>query len=130
MMMEAIFITTALINFLFHHVKQWHMTPLLDSLSTNDGGVSVVWFAGICFTIALSLIAVVWKQQVEQQKSALAEQKEQTKLIKTLCEDLAVIKNTSTNTNEDVARIRDDVDEIRREVVKIDKRVVQLEAIK
>lgn len=106
------------------------MTPLLDSLSTDNGGVSVVWFAGICFTIALSLIAVVWKQQVEQQKSGLAEQKEQTKLIKMLCEDIAVIKNSSTNTNEDVSKIRQDVDEIRREVVNVDKRLVRLEALK
>lgn len=103
---------------------------MLQSLANDTGGISLVWFAGTCFSIALILIGVVWRQQIEQNKEALKEQKELNKLVSSLCNDLAVIRENMKNTNSDISRIRDDVDEIRREVTGVDRRLSKLEAVK
>lgn len=103
---------------------------LLDSMTTQDGGISLVWFAGACFSIALILLGIVWKQQIEQQKEQMREMKKQTDIIQTLATDIAVMKSNSTNTAEDVKRIRQDLDITREEVGGIDKRVMKLEIAK
>lgn len=103
---------------------------LLDSLTTDSGGISLVWFAGTAFSIALILIGVVWRQQIDQQKLQMAEMKKQTDIIQTLATDIAVMKNNSTNTAEDVKRIREDLDITKDEIKGIDKRVYRLEVAK
>ncbi len=103
---------------------------LLDSIDNGSGSVSLVWFAGVTFSIAMILLGMVWRQQVAQQKEALEEQKKQTIVIQGLALDIAVMKNNSNTTTNDVKAIRNDMEDVRHEITMIDKRVYRLEVAK
>ena len=98
--------------------------------STDGSSVSLVWFAGTAFSIALILIGVVWLMQIAQQEKQLQEQKKTNEIIQQVAIDIAVMKTNSTNTAQDVKQIRDDLDETRDELGKIDKRIFKLEIAK
>ncbi len=98
--------------------------------STDGSSVSLVWFAGTAFSIALILIGVVWRMQIAQQEKQLQEQKKTNEIIQQVAIDIAVMKTNSTNTAQDVKQIRDDLDETRDELGKIDKRIFKLEIAK
>ncbi len=103
---------------------------LLDSIDNGSGSVSLVWFAGVTFSIAMILLGMVWRQHVAQQKEALEEQKKQTIVIQGLALDIAVMKNNSNTTTNDVKAIRNDMEDVRHEITLIDKRVYKLEVAK
>lgn len=98
--------------------------------STDGSSVSLVWFAGTAFSIALILIGVVWRMQIAQQEKQLQEQKKTNEIIQQVAIDIAVMKTNSTNTAQDVKQIRGDLDETRDELGKIDKRIFKLEIAK
>lgn len=98
--------------------------------SIDGSSVSLVWFAGTAFSIALILIGVVWRMQIAQQEKQLQEQKKTNEIIQQVAIDIAVMKTNSTNTAQDVKQIRDDLDETRDELGKIDKRIFKLEIAK
>lgn len=100
---------------------------LLQSIDNGDGAVSLVWFAGITFSIAMILLGIIWKQQIAQQKEALAEQKKQNTVLNEIAIDIAVMKNNSTLTGQDVKAIRGEMEDVKFEIKEIDKRVLKLE---
>lgn len=100
-----------------------------QTVTQNEWG-GLVWVAGSLFSIAMILISVVWKSQVNQQKEQLTEQKKLTELVSQLCTDIAVIKKNGEHTTGDVSEIRRDVEEIKKEINGIDKRVTKLEVLK
>ncbi len=103
---------------------------LLDSIATQSGGISLVWFAGSVFGLAMILLGYIWKQQINQQKEQMTEMKKQTEVIQSLALDIAVMKNNSINTASDVKRIREDLDLTRDEMGILDKRIYKLEVAK
>lgn len=100
---------------------------LLQSIDNGDGAVSLVWFAGITFSIAMILLGIIWRQQIAQQKEALDEQKKQNTVLNEIAIDIAVMKNNSTLTGQDVKAIRGEMEEVKHEIKEIDKRVLKLE---
>lgn len=100
---------------------------LLQSIDNGDGAVSLVWFAGITFSIAMILLGIIWKQQIAQQKEALAEQKKQNTVLNEIAIDIAVMKSNSTLTGQDVKAIRGEMEDVKFEIKEIDKRVLKLE---
>ncbi len=103
---------------------------LIDSIATQSGGISLVWFSGTVFGLAMILLGYIWKQQINQQREQMAEMKKQTEVIQSLALDIAVMKNNSITTTSDVKRIREDLDMTRDEMVMLDKRVYKLEVAK
>lgn len=100
---------------------------LLQSIDNGTGGVSLVWFAGITFSIAMILLGIIWRQQIAQQKEALEEQKKQNKVLNEIAIDIAVMKSNSTLTGQDVKAIRVEMEDVKHEIGLIDKRVYKLE---
>lgn len=100
---------------------------LLQSIDNGDGAISLVWFAGITFSIAMTLLGIIWRQQIAQQKEALAEQKKQNTVLNEIAIDIAVMKSNSTLTGQDVKAIRGEMEDVKFEIKEIDKRVLKLE---
>lgn len=97
---------------------------------TQSEWQGLIWVTGTLFTIALILLGVVWRSQVQTQRDQITEQKKLNELVSLLVTDIAVIKNNSQNMNRDVEDIRDDVEKIKENVTGIDKRVTRLEVNK
>jgi len=100
---------------------------LLQSIDNGDGAVSLVWFAGITFSIAMILLGIIWRQQIAQQKESLDEQKKQNTVLNEIAIDIAVMKSNSTLTGQDVKAIRGEMEDVKFEIKEIDKRVLKLE---
>lgn len=92
-------------------------------LQAIDNGLGLVWFAGISFTTVMGLIVYIWSKQIDQQK-------EHTDVLKEISIDIAVMKNNSITTTNDVKAIRSDMDNVRHEIKQIDHRVLKLETTK
>lgn len=103
---------------------------LLESISNGDGAVSLNWFAAALYSAVLLLIMFVWNRQLKQSDKQLEEQKKQNEVLSSIAIDIAVMKNNSITTTNDVTHIRSEMEEVRHEVGLIDKRVYKLEIAK
>lgn len=103
---------------------------LLETIDNGGGAISINWFAGILFSTVLLLIVYVWNRQIKQSDKQLEEQRKQNEVLNAIAIDIAVMKNNSITTTNDVKHIRYEMEEVRHEVGLIDKRVYKLEIAK
>lgn len=103
---------------------------ILEVIATENGGISLVWFAATAFSIAMILLGVVWRSQIAQQKEGLEEQKLLRRAVEHLAMDIEVMKNNSSNMNSNVSAMRKDMDDIKDDFNGLDRRVYKLEVAK
>lgn len=103
---------------------------LLETIDNGSGAISLGWFAALLSSTVILLIVYVWNRQIKQSDKQLEEQRKQNEVLNAIAIDIAVMKNNSITTTNDVKHIRSEMEEVRREVGLIDKRVYKLEIAK
>lgn len=103
---------------------------LLETIDNGSGAISLGWFAALLSSTVILLIVYVWNRQIKQSDKQLEEQRKQNEVLNAIAIDIAVMKNNSITTTNDVKHIRSEMEEVRHEVGLIDKRVYKLEIAK